>query len=101
MFRSFTLFLIAATAVLAGPRERCEGAEWMFRRSYFSHAVPPELAERHPVPASLSAYRPAIVSPYPGFALQGVTRFNNVVIPNGASLDYTLMRSESMKRVPW
>lgn len=72
----------------------------MFRRSYFSHPVPPELAYKYPVPVSLSAYRPAIVGPYPGFAVQSIQRFNNVVIPNGASLDYTLLRSNTMQRLP-
>ena len=92
---------IAALCLFATATGRGEASDWMFRRSYFSHSLPPEVAARYPVPESLSAYRPAIISPYPGFSLQGVTRFNNVVIPSGASLDYTLMRSESARQLPW
>ena len=94
------LATIAACGLGVAPADRCEAADWVFRPSYFSHPVPPELAWRYPYPESLSAYRPAIVSPYPGFALQGVTRFNNVAIPSGASFDYTLMRSQSFRRIP-
>ncbi len=72
----------------------------MFRRSYFSHPVPPELAYKYPVPVSLSAYRRAEVGPYPGFAVQSIQRFNNVVISNGASVDYTLLRSDTVRQLP-
>lgn len=78
----------------------CHAADWVFRRSYFNVAVPPEQAADYPIPRSLSAYRPAIVSPYPGFSVQSVQRFNHVAIPSGASMDYTLLRSENVRQMP-
>jgi hypothetical protein len=41
-----------------------------------------------------------MVGPYPGFAVQSIQRFNNVVIPNGASVDYTLLRSDTVRQLP-
>lgn len=91
--------LIALAAICVG-HSRADASDWMFRRSYFSHPVPPELAYKSPVPVSLSAYRPAMVGPYPGFAVQSIQRFNNVVIPIGSSVDYTLLRSETVRQLP-
>lgn len=95
-----SVVLIAVIVTAFAHARSADAADWMFRRSYFSHAVPPEQALRSPVPRSLSAYRPAVVSPYPGFSVQSVQRFNNVVIPSGASVDYTLLRSENVRRMP-
>ena len=92
--------LLAAAYVVAVPVERCNSSDWVFRRSYFSHDVPPELAAAYPTPVSYSAYRPAIVSPYPGFAINGVRRFNRVLIQSGNSLDYTILRSDSFRIQP-
>ena len=92
-------WLIAAVVFLA-TAEPGDASDWMFRRSYYSHPIPPELAYKYPAPVSLSAYRPAIVGPYPGFSVQSIQRFNNVVIPSGASLDYTLLRSETVRQMP-
>jgi len=92
--------LLAAAYVLAVPTGTCEAADWVFRRSYFSHDLPPELAASYPVPVSYSAYRPAVVSPYPGFAINGARRFNRVLIQNGNSLDYTILRSDSFRIQP-
>lgn len=94
-------FLLLATAyAVATPAGRCEASDWMFRRSYFSHEIPPELAGRYPVPVSYSAYRPAVISPYPGFAVNGARRFNRVLIQSGNSLDYTILRSDSFRIQP-
>ena len=46
---------------------------------------------------SLSAYRPAVASPYPGFAVNGVSRFNRVLIPSGNSFDATILHSDSLR----
>ena len=92
--------LLAAGWVVAVPAGTCEASDWMFRRSYFSHDIPPELAGVYPLPVSQSAYRPAIVSPYPGFAINGARRFNRVLIQNGNSLDYTILRSDSFRIQP-
>ena len=99
--RRLPVFLfLAAAYVVAVPVERCRSSDWVFRRSYFSHDVPPELAAAYPTPVSYSAYRPAIVSPYPGFAINGVRRFNRVLIQSGNSLDYTIQRSDSFRIQP-
>lgn len=99
--RQLPVFLLLAAAyVVAVPVERCRSSDWVFRRSYFSHDVPPELAAVYPTPVSYSAYRPAIVSPYPGFAINGVRRFNRVLIQSGNSLDYTIQRSDSFRIQP-
>ena len=99
--RRLPVFLLLAVAyVVAVPAERCSSSDWVFRRSYFSHDVPPELAAAYPTPVSYSAYRPAIVSPYPGFAINGVRRFNRVLIQSGNSLDYTIQRSDSFRIQP-
>jgi hypothetical protein len=95
----FARVLIALAAICVCG-SRAEASDWMFRRSYFSHPVPPELAYKYPVPVSLSAYRNAEVGPYPGFAVQSIQRFNSVVIPSGASVDYTLLRSDTVRQLP-
>ena len=91
---------LAAAYVIAVPAGGCGASDWMFRRSYFSHEIPPELADRYPVPMSYSAYRPAVASPYPGFAINGARRFNRVLIQNGNSLDSTILRSDSFRIQP-
>lgn len=93
----FFAFAIAAAGFIPAA---ARGADWAFRPSYFSHGVPEELAGAYPTPHSLSAYRPAIISPYPGFAINGVQRFNRVLIQNGNSVDYTILRSGSVRVQP-
>lgn len=100
MSRLLLLCLLAAGYVAAVPADTCGASDWIFRRSYFSHDVPPELAGHYPTPVSYSAYRPAIVSPYPGFSINGARRFNRVLIQSGNSLDYTLLRSDSFRLQP-
>jgi hypothetical protein len=95
-----TLTALSALTFAAATPAPADAADWVFQRSYFSHAIPPELADRSPVPISYSAYRPAIVSPYPGFAINGVRRFNRVLIQNGNSLDYTILRSDQFRLQP-
>ena len=92
--------VLISLAIIYVCSSEANASDWMFRRSYFSHPVPPELAYKYPVPVSLSAYRPAMVGPYPGFAVQSIQRFNNVVIPSGASVDYTLLRSDTVRQLP-
>jgi hypothetical protein len=56
---------------------------WVYRRSYFSHVLPPEVQARYPVPVSRSAYRLPLVDTYPGFAVQEVQRFNAIQFDHG------------------
>jgi hypothetical protein len=67
------------------------GDDWVFRRSYFSHVLPPEVQARYPVPESRSAYRLPLVDLYPGIAVQGIYRYNTINIYDGAgSMDTTI-----------
>lgn len=56
---------------------------WIFRRSYFSHVLPPEVQARYPIPVSRSAYRLPLVDVYPGFSVQGVERYNTILLDHG------------------
>ena len=67
---------------------------WMFRRSYFSHELPREVAETLPRPESRSAYRPAVVNYGPGFAIRGGYRINRIFIRSGQSTDLTVIRQD-------
>ncbi len=63
---------------------------WMFRRSYFSHVMPPEIQARYPVPESRSAYRRPLVTP--GFGVRGSYRYNPIEIYDGRSTDVEIYR---------
>ena len=63
---------------------------WMFRRSYFSHVLPPEIQARYPVPESRSAYRRPLVTP--GFGVRGSYRYNPIEIYDGRSTDVEIYR---------
>jgi hypothetical protein len=66
---------------------------WMFRRSYFSHVLPPEIQARYPVPESRSAYRRPLVNLAPGFGVRGSYRYNPIEIYDGRSTDVEIYRS--------
>ena len=75
----WTLFAAAlAGGAVASRADAADG--WAALPSYFSHHAPPHLAAYHPTPVPRTAYRPAAVGDAPGFALQGVTRVNRVLI---------------------
>jgi hypothetical protein len=63
---------------------------WTFRRSYFSHVMPPEIQARYPVPESRSAYRRPLVTP--GFGVRGSYRYNPIEIYDGRSTDVEIYR---------
>jgi hypothetical protein len=66
---------------------------WTFRRSYFSHVMPPEIQARYPVPESRSAYRRPLVNLSPGFGVRGSYRYNPIEIYDGRSMDVEIYRS--------
>jgi hypothetical protein len=68
------------------------GEEWMFRRSYFSHALPPGVEPPYPLPESRSAYRPAYYREAAGWSVRSAYRVNNYVIQNGNRTDRTYYR---------
>lgn len=65
---------------------------WVYRRSYFSHVLPPEIQANYPVPTSRAAYRVPMVQVYPGFSVQGAYRYNPIVINDGRANDVTIYR---------
>jgi hypothetical protein len=68
------------------------GEQWMFRRSYFSHALPPEAPPEHPLPESRSAYRTAYYREAFGGSIRSAYRINNYVIQSGPRSDRTFYR---------
>lgn len=71
--------------------ESVQAESWAFRRSYFSHAVPPEIDARYPKPVSRSAYRQPVKRSYPGIYVRGGFRQNNVILRSGNSFDRTFI----------
>lgn len=85
----------AAAAVLAAftPRPAPAGDDsWVYRRSYFSHVLPPDVQAQYPVPDSRSAYRIPYVDTSPGFGVRGIYRYNPVIIYDGRANDVTIYR---------
>ena len=75
--------------------QQAEAESWMFNRSYYSHQLPPEVAERYPRPQSRSAYRLPELATTPGFAIKGARRWNYVRMFNGNGFDTTILRSDT------
>jgi hypothetical protein len=92
------VFLLAMLTGLAGLSfgSSCAEAEgWMFSRSYYSHQLPPEVAERYPRPESRSTYRLPQLATTPGFTLKGARRWNYIRMFNGNSYETTILRSDT------
>jgi len=70
--------------------ETIDASDWMFRRSYYSHQLPPDVAATSPKPESRSAYRRAVVPP--GIAVRGGYRWNRIFLRSGQSTDTTIIR---------
>lgn len=86
-------FAIGCLALFALSSEATAG-DWIYRRSYFSHEVPPEDPGFVPYPKSRSAYRRAYVNASPGFAVRGGYRFNRIYMRDGLSTDLTVIRED-------
>ncbi|MBI1313548.1 hypothetical protein GC176_19835 [bacterium] len=78
--------------------------DWMFRPSYYSHAIPADMAAdagqlasandpMFPQPVPRSAYRRAYAQLGPGFALRSNYRFNIYRLRSGQSQDTTYFRN--------
>jgi hypothetical protein len=74
--------------------------EWMFRRSYYSHARPPEHIAQFPPPERRTAYRPAIAGITPGFAIRGAYRYNRIQLGQGRNADVTIYRQDWFELEP-
>jgi hypothetical protein len=87
-----TLAVVAGLSLVPLSRASAEDQGWMFRRSYFSHVLPPQIQARYPVPESRSAYRRPIVNLSPGFGVRGIYRYNPIEIYDGQSVDIEIYR---------
>jgi hypothetical protein len=88
-----TLLVAAGLSAIAASPAAADDDNWVFRRSYFSHVLPPEIQARYPVPESRSAYRLPLVDIYPGVSVQGVYRYNTIQLGNGPNgTDTTIYR---------
>lgn len=91
--RTQVIWLVILSAVGLVFVSRADADEqWMYRRSYYSHVVDPNLPPPHPVPESRSAYRTAYYNERHGFGVSTAYRFNNFVIQNGNRTDWTWYR---------
>ena len=72
----------------------------MFRRSYYTHALPPEQIEQYPPPERRTAYRPAFRGTTPGFGVRGVQRFNRFQLGYGRNADVTIYRQDWFELEP-
>ena len=86
----FVLFSMIALAGLL-QSHAVQADDWMFRRSYYSHAYGPGDAGREG-PGSRSAYRPPFAGAHPHFAIRGGWRINNYSIQNGSTTDSLYLR---------
>jgi len=82
------------------PAGSAHAETWMFRRSYFSHAIPKEMAHRYPVPRSRHAYRRAYLGARPGFSVRGGYRVKYFQLNNGSSSDTTILRFDWFESGP-
>lgn len=100
--RTRLLPAIAGLCIGAGvcASQNSAAADMMFRRSYYSHAIPPEMEPFSPRPVSRSAYRPALVGTTPGFAIRGAHRFNTIYLRSGLSTDVTIIREDWHELTP-
>ncbi len=87
--RTFIAALTVSVVAVCVAQEATAG-DWQFKRSYYTHQIPREFQAQFPPPPSRSAYRPAYMSPYPGFSLQGGYRINRIQINSGLSSDVTI-----------
>jgi hypothetical protein len=98
--RAFSIALLAG--LLFGdfnpPPASAGDPNWVFRRSYFSHVLPPEVQANYPVPVSRSAYRRPYL--YPGFAVKSTYRYNPIEIFDGRTTDLTIYRDFSIQFEP-
>ena len=91
--RRIILMTIAIVAIIIlSMAESVQAGDWIFRRSYYTHAIPNHLQHQYPAPQSRSAYRPALIGNTPGFSIQGGYRIQRVFLRAGNSTDLTVTR---------
>lgn len=98
--RRLAVVVMALFIGLPWGAEPVQAGGWMFRRSYFSHALPPGAPVEYPLPNSRSAYRSAYVGNKPGFSVYGAYRINRIRIRSGNSVDTTILRENRFEIRP-
>ena len=108
MFLKAAIYAIIGT--LCQGALSAQGANWVFRQSWFSDspavayqsaglvasfALPPQA-----MPSFRSAYRPAILERGPGFSIRAKSRWNIYRLNNGRSYDTTIYREFSFEESP-
>ncbi len=84
--------VLPMTVLLTCAMTQARAEDWMFKRSYYSHQLPPGVEPDYPLPESRSAYRPAYYREAAGFSVRSAYRVNNYVITNGNRFDRTYYR---------
>lgn len=84
------LCLLVVISWGAFPIGTAQADDWMYRRSYYSHAPVDGLPADYPLPEHRSAYRPAYYREAFGFSVRSAYRINNYVIRNGPRTDRTI-----------
>jgi len=72
---------------IAGSAELAHAENWAFQRSYYTHALTPEVAAVTPEPYYRSAYRIPTRSVYPGTTVRSSFRFNRIQLNSGRNFD--------------
>jgi len=90
--------LAVLSLLVPGMSSASQADDWMFRRSYYSHALPENLPPDYPLPVSRSGYRVAHYRE--GFGVSTGYRWNNYVIQNGARVDRTLYLEGWVEMLP-
>jgi len=108
MFLKATVYAILGT--LCQGALSAQGADWVFRQSWFSNtptvayqgagpdasfALPP-----YAMPGSRSAYRPAVPQRGPGYSIRVKNRWNVYRLNSGRSYDTTIYREFSFEETP-
>lgn len=78
---------LTLTLLLAITTSKADAEDWAFRRSYYSHALTPEVARVTPEPHYRSAYRVPHKNQYPGYTVRSSFRINRVQLQSGHSRD--------------
>ncbi|HCS54259.1 hypothetical protein [Rubinisphaera sp.] len=79
------LFCTFCLTIAFSPIAKAE--DWAFQRSYYSHALTPEVAAVTPEPYYRSAYRTPYKSIYPGGTVRSSFRINRLHLQSGFSRD--------------
>ncbi len=93
-------YIFALMAIVACLPAESSAEDWAFRRSYFTHQLPQEVAATVPMPVSRSAYR-IPTRPYnTGGTVRWTWRSNNIHLDSGSNHDSQVMWERSVEFRP-